>query len=248
MENMPATIISAYTVPSEAEERFNKWFDGAYASLYLKVPGMKEIDRYKNLSKGIDSPSYLHIFHHESVSTLKKIGENRDRNAVILDTLTWTNEWFWVNCCQLVRSFRNAAFSRGGRENSIVDNAPVIHVEGYKIPPAELEKYSNWFTRWASRLYIPLLLKGTDVKCFNYYRVLDYRPSHWENYNLLEPEPPPFLSVSYFEDTNALENFKTSLEYAAFKRSLDFEFSGNVKTVWNSEYQLFISHRPQPGA
>lgn len=137
---------------------------------------------------------------------------------------------------------------RSGREDTIVDNTPVVHIEAYKPRPDDLEKYNNWFTRWGSRLYIPLLIKGTGIKAFNYYRVLDFRLPHWENYHLLEPEPPSFLSVSYFEDVKALENFKTSLEYAAFKRSLEYEFSGNVKTIWNSEYQLFVSHRPQPGA
>jgi hypothetical protein len=248
MENAPATVISAYTVPPEAQERFNKWFDGAYAPLYLKVPGIRGIDRYKNLSSGIDSPGYFHIYHHQNFDTLKKAGDNPDRAAVIRDTLTWTNAWFWVMCCQLVRSFRNATFMRDSREDSIVDNAPVVHVEGYKLPSDEFEKYNNWFVRWASRLYIPLLIKGTGIKAFNYYRVLDYQLPQWQNFHFLEPDFPSFLSVSYFEDVKALENFKTSLEYAAFKRSLEFEFSGNVKTVWNSEYQLFMSHRPQPGA
>lgn len=88
MENAPAIVFSGLTVPSEIEERFNKWFDGAYAAIYLKVPGFKQIDRYKNLSISLDLPSYLHIYHHESISTLKKIGDNRDRNAVVRDMQT----------------------------------------------------------------------------------------------------------------------------------------------------------------
>jgi hypothetical protein len=244
MEDAPVIVASASTEPAAIEERFNKWFDGAWAPIYLKTPGLKGIDRYKNLAPGIDSPVYLNMYHHQNINTLKKFGEDRDRKAVIQDLQTWPNEMFLVRACQLVRSFRNPEFSQGKISDTFVAEAPVLHIEGYQVPAAAMTKYADWFARWASRLYIPLLIKGTGIKVFNYYRLLDYQLPHWENYQFLETEFPSVISLSYFDDVRAFDIFKTSLEYAAFKRSLEIELSSAVKTIWGAEYQLFKSYRP----
>jgi len=96
MENSPAAVITGYTIPSEMQDRYNKWFDSAYAPIYLRVPGIKQIDRYRNVKVGLDEPVFLNIYHHQSVSTLRRIGENQDRNAVVRDTQTWPIEPFWM--------------------------------------------------------------------------------------------------------------------------------------------------------
>jgi len=245
MENTPVIMFNGRSIPSEVEEKFNKWFDWAYATIYLKIPGIKGIDQYKIIKRDINLPGYLSIYYHDNLNAVKVFGAHPDRNAVIRDMNTWPIEWFWLSYYQLVKSFRNTSASRGGVEDTMIANAPVVHIEGYKLPPGDLEKYNNWFARWASRLYIPMLLKDTGMKYFNYFRLLDYKQPYWENFHVLETELPPFMSISYFENVKAFEDFETSLEYAAFKRIIEVEFSGNVKTTWNAEYQLSASHRPQ---
>jgi hypothetical protein len=69
--------------------------------------------------------------------------------------------------------------------------------------------------------------------------------AHWEKFKDTELDLPPFMSIAYFENIEDFEDFSGSLKYAAFKRSLEVEFSGNLKTVWDTEYQLFKSYRPQ---
>lgn len=248
MENAPVIMFNGFSIPAEIQERFDKWWDAAYGPIYLKNVGFKGIDRYRIVNKGLEIPGNLHVYHDKSLVILKEHGANRDRQALIQDIHTWPIDWFWFSGYRLVRSFRNPGFSTGNREDTVVENAPVIYVEGYKLPPDSYEKYNNWFARWASRLYIPMLLKDTRVKCFNYFRLLDYKHPLWENFHILEPELQPFMSIAYFENLKDFEEYRGGVEYAIFKQSLDLEFSGNLKTVWNTEYQLLKSYRPQTGA
>jgi hypothetical protein len=246
MENAPVVVITAINLPSDSGERYDKWWDAAYGPISIKSVGQKGIDRYRRVKTSLELPGTLTVYHHDNLNGLKERAANPDRQAITKDQQTWPIDWYWLSVYRLVRSFRNPGFSTGNREDTIVENAPVIYIEGYKLPPNSYEKYTDWFARWASRLYIPMLLKDTNVKCFNCFRLVDYKMPLWENVHLLEPDLPPFVSIAYFENLKDFEEYKGSLEYAIFKRSLDVEFSGNLKTVWSTEYQLLKSYRPQP--
>jgi hypothetical protein len=246
MENAPVIMFNGRSIPSEVEEKFNQWFDYAYATIYLKIPGIIGIDQFKLIKKNINLPGYLSIYYHGNLNAVKAFGAHPDRQAVIRDMNTWPVEWFWLSYYQLLKSFRNTSASRGIVEDIMIANAPVVYLEGYLVTPGELGKYQDWFARWASRLYIPMLLKDTGLKYFNYFRLLDYRQPYWENFHALETALPSFMSLSYFENIRALGDFESSLEYAAFRRIMEVEFSGNLKPVWEAGYQLSASHRPQP--
>jgi hypothetical protein len=51
------------------------------------------------------------------------------------------------------------------------------------------------------------------------------------------------MSVTYYDNLKLAEDFRQSLDYIAFRRNMELEFA-SLKTVWDTEYQLFSSHRP----
>jgi hypothetical protein len=246
MENAPIINLVAMSITPEAGERYDKWWDAAYGPMYVKNVGARAIDRYRIVRKNLELPGTITVFHHENLNRLQERAANPDRRALVNDQQTWPIDWYWMGVYRLMRSFRCPGFTSGNMQDTIVDGVPVMYIEGYKLPPESNEKYAAWFARSASRLYIPMLLKDTGVKCINCFRLLDYKMPLCENVHMLEPELPPFMSIAYFENLKDFEEYKGGVEYAIFKRSLDVEFSGNLKTVWSTEYQLLKSYRPQP--
>jgi hypothetical protein len=244
MENAPVVVISALNIASEAEERFDKWYDAAYGPIFIKNTGTKAIDRYRLIQKSPELPGTLNIYHHENLNRLKERSGNPDRTALVNDQQQgWPIDWYWRSIYTLLRSFRQPAFLTSKSQDTTVDGAPVIYIEGYRLPPEINEQYFNWFARWASRLYVPQLLKGTGARCINFFRLVDYRMPLWDNVRHLEPELPLFVSIAYFENVKDYEEYRTGLEYAIFKRSLDVEFSGGLEFVWDYGYQSLKAYR-----
>jgi len=153
--------------------------------------------------------------------------------------------WFWINVYEVMASFRNVVGLVEIKNETLVDSAPVVHIEGYKLPLSEQGRFDDWFNIWASRIHIPLLLKIPGVVASNFFRLTDYQPSAYSWAHFVESDMPPFISLVYFKNKTSSEEFNESVELAAFRRNMELEFSGNLTTVWNSEYQLFSSHRPQ---
>jgi hypothetical protein len=129
-------------------------------------------------------------------------------------------------------------------EATIVDDAPVIHLEGYKLPQADYAGYESWFNKWVTRFYAPLLLKVPGVKAVNFFILNDYVDPVYADTRFVESEMPRYMSVTYFDSTDAADKYNQSAELAVFQRSLEVEFGGRLKIVWDTEYSLFKSYRP----
>jgi hypothetical protein len=125
-------------------------------------------------------------------------------------------------------------------DGTMVENSPALHLEGYSIPANDYGKFDGWFNQWAARVYIPFLLKIPGVRACNFFKLLEEDIPDFRDVNYVLSEMPRYI----FEKPESVANYYDSLELAAFKRSLDVEFSGNLKTVWETEYQLFKSYRP----
>jgi hypothetical protein len=248
MENAPVITLAGRTVPPALEEKFNMWRVGAYNPLFLKVTARKGLDDYTIIKKTLELPGQLSIYHNgcDFESYKKNVPTAQVSQDIARDFMVTFKSviHFWINVYELMGSFRNSQGSVETKEDTVVDEAPVIHIEGYKLPSSEQVKFDNWFNVWASRIYIPLLLKIPGVKASNFFRLTDYRSPNYAWAHFVESDMPLFLSVTYLENAASLDGFNQSVELAAFRRSLEVEFSGNLKTVWNTEYQLFSSHRP----
>ncbi len=248
MENAPVICLAGKTVPPALEEKFNMWRGGTYNPLFLKVPGMKGLDDYTIIKKTLELPGQLEIYHNglDFESYKKNVPTFKGNQDIARDMMVTFKSVvsFWLNVYELMGSFRNRLGSVETKDDTVVDEAQIIHIEGYKLPASEHAKYDNWFNVWASRIYVPLLLKVPGVKASNFFRLMDYQSPLYAWAHFVESDMPPFISVTYFENAASLDGFNQSVEFAAFRHDMELEFPGNLKTIWNTEYQLFSSHRP----
>lgn len=246
MENAPVLTISARTVPPEIEEHYNKWYGAAYGPIFIKLPGARGIDRYKIIKANYIMPNELGLYHNENLEAQKKRSSHADRTAVIRDSAITFHQIqrFWSNTYELMRSFRNDSLARETNENTVVDDAPIIHIEGYKIPESEYGNYEQWFNKWASQIYLPLILNIPGVKACNFFRLIDYKDPVLGDYRFVELDMPRFTSIIYLESLESMNNFNQSKEFGAFRGSLELGFPDSLKILWDTEYQLFASYRP----
>jgi len=244
MENKPTITLIGRSIPPAVEGKYDKWSEGAYIPIFMKLPGMRGIDEYKIIKKNFELPSRLLIYHSDNLESRKKRAVSADGVATARDRqITFGMvEHFFLNTYELVRTLKKGEPSTKVSNDTIVNDAPVIHIEGYQLPA---EKYEGWFNKWASRVYVPLLLEIPGVKACNFFRLVDYKDPRYENVRFVESEMPRFISITYLQDSASAEEFNLSIQLAAFRRNMELEFQDNLKTIWNTEYQLFASHRPQ---
>jgi hypothetical protein len=246
MENKPTITIVGRTIPPSILEKYDKWSEGAYMPIYVKLPGLRAIDSYNILRQAFDLPGRLAIYHGDSLESRQRRAINPNAIATARDRqITFGSiETFFVNCYELTRTFqKDRPVTETVNETTVAD-APVIHIEGYAFPPAENEKFEVWLNKWAARVYIPLLLEIPGVKACNFFKLLDYQDPRYENTRFIETEMPRYLSITYLKDDAAAAEFNLSPKFAAFRHDLELEFTVNLKTMWNTEYGLFSSHRP----
>jgi hypothetical protein len=79
-------------------------------------------------------------------------------------------------------------------------------------------------------------MKLPGLSGYDFYRFV--RIAGNSNVDILEKDYPPFVSILYFENSFALENYKTSRELAAFQKVMQADFSGVLNPKWDVAYQL----------
>ncbi|MFH0847467.1 MAG: hypothetical protein V1894_05390 [Chloroflexota bacterium] len=241
MENRPHISINGRIIPSDIEDKFLKWYDEVYCPTYIKIPGNDGIDTYRIVKRSLEYPDLISIFHRRNRKAAEEYTTNPTRIAIQKDynATFYRVQYIWHDLYALVGSFRNDSSSS---DSSIVDNAPIIHLEGFKVPATEQGRYDQWFMKWASRVYIPILMKSPGLKAYNCFKASDLSiRTPWLKY--LEVEIPAYVSILYFENMQSFENYEASLEYASFKRHMEVELPSSMSTIWNVQYQLRKSWR-----
>jgi hypothetical protein len=241
MENAPHITFVGRNVPANLAEKYFKWNDGAYAPTYVKVLGASGIDRYQIIRESLDYPNSVLIYHRENRKGYEELIQNPTRDALQkdYDATFYRLEWFWHDVFALMGTFRKES---SAAESTIVEDAPVIHIEGYRIPSGEQGKYEQWFMKWFSHVYAPILIKSPGLKAYNCFKLSGFS-MRWPDRIYVNTEIPPYISILYFDNIQAFDDYRASPEYMAFKRNLELEFAQSMTTVWDVEYQVVKSWR-----
>jgi heme-degrading monooxygenase HmoA len=245
MENRPLIRLATSNIHPEYRERFSNWYNEVYAPMIIKmVEGYKAIESYRIVK---ESPQYfrsLAIVYFESLDGWMKAQNAPFYKEFVKDQDTmWANrrEVGWTALYELIKSFRSSSFTEKAGEFKPED-APIVHIEGYELPPADEEKYDNWFTKFGNEVYVPLLIKLPGLQQFSRYKFrYTYSP-----YAVVPKVPivyPAYVSIIRFEDIKSFENFEKSPELAAFRQGLRIEFPKNLEYKWYVQYQLMRSWR-----
>ena len=145
----------------------------------------------------------------------------------------------WSTLYQLVKRLKNEALTFDKNKDYKPENAPVLLLYGASLSPDDWEKYHNWFNDWGYPVYLPVLLKVPGVIEYcrlwltNIQRRTPPKPGVSEN-----PNYPQDLTIIYFENLKAYQNFEKSREFAAFKKNLAAEFPNGLNYKWNVVYRL----------
>jgi hypothetical protein len=212
----------------------------------MKLPGVKGINSYKIIRKNFEVPGHLHIYHRDNLENRKKTAISPDGIAIVRDRQTTFGmvEQFYSNVYELLRSFKKNESSAAVNNETMVNDGPVIHIEGYEIPSDKYEKFEGWFNRWATRVYVPLLLEIPGVNACSFFKLVDYKDPRYDNIRYIVLEMPRYMSITYMKDIASVEECNSSNKFAAFRHAMELEFPSSLKTIWNTEYQQFSSHRP----
>ncbi|MFH0846653.1 MAG: hypothetical protein V1894_01150 [Chloroflexota bacterium] len=247
MENRPAMSFSGISptpgVDSETYSRFLNWMTEVYAPLHMTIPGRTGMDSYKIVTESPEYPSLLSLLHYKNIQAREASLTNPERIAVANELNAWIKRrvmvYVWVNPYELVKSFRNKQFKEQSKGDTMIENAPILHIEGYRFRPGDQEKYANWLNDYASSSFVPLIMRLPGIKGYDFYENIGGKTL----VEAREWEYPDSLSALYFEDMVAFENYTKSPELLALKKGLLNTFPNGLNLRWYVQYQLIGSWR-----
>ncbi len=193
--------------------------------------------------KSPDYPWNGTITHYESMIAWENSLKSPERTAVGEDLRAWdkrgVREGVWSAAYELVQNFREGTISQGVKKDTKIENASVMHIEAYRMPNEDQEKYNKWFNEYSSRVFIPLFMKTCGLQGYDYLKYSGFGPVNRSR----ETEYPPYVSVLYFKDMKDFEHFQESPEQVSFQSALRYIFPLGLNYKWYVQYQLTHSGR-----
>jgi hypothetical protein len=202
-------------------ERMRKWSDEVYFTLHRSNSQVLGSDRYQIIHENPEYGTYVNIRHYKNLQDWKDVTTSSESNAIVSEMESWRkrgiNDMIWTAAYALIKSFRNKPVFTSDNLDTRVQNAPITHLEGYRMTAAEWEKYLQWFSDFGYSVFMPLFLKLPGLVGYDWYKDTGLR------FGLHEEEGweyPPYLSIIYFETIEAFENYAKSPELAGFQKSI----------------------------
>jgi hypothetical protein len=144
----------------------------------------------------------------------------------------------WTAAYALMKSFRSKPVFSSDNQDTRIENAPIIHLEAYRLSAEEKEKYIRWFNDFGCPVFIPLVMKLPGVARYDWYQDTGLRTRDGGGF-----EYPEYLSIIYFENLKAYEDFAKSPELAGFQKSIRSVIPSRLEYIWHVQYQLEKSFR-----
>jgi antibiotic biosynthesis monooxygenase (ABM) superfamily enzyme len=246
MENAPVIAMTfvnlAPGTDDEIVRRYFKWVDEVYNPMLMKLTGVTGSERYTIIHKNPEYPSYGMVRHFENVVASNNSLQSPERIAVIDDVNSWVQrgvrQGVWTANYGLVAGFRAGTTAMGSKKDTRIENAPIMHLEAYRMSLEEQEKYNKWFNELGGRVFVPLFMKTCGLKGYDYMKFSSPGGSQAR-----ETEYPAYLSILYFEDIKTFEHFEESAELVSFQSALCNVFPLGLNYKWYVQYQLLKSWR-----
>ena len=227
----------------ELWERWIKWAREVYTPLFMKLPMSAGNDNYQIIRESPEYPSYGFFAHFPDNEAAEEYTKTQHAVDMRNEGLSWIKrgvvvDHFWASRYELIKSFRSS-FSARNQETTTIDDAPVMHMEAYSLTPEEEEQYGKWINDYGINVFFPLFIKLPGLKGYDCFKCLNRQgvnPSRERNY-------PLYLSVVYFEDIKAFENFEKSDEVVACQKALINIFPLRPVYKWYVQYKLVQSFR-----
>jgi hypothetical protein len=244
MENTPVISFTGFRLPddTEAVKRVRDWVNAAHRPLRRQSPWWLDVHRYDIVKKNPAYPDRISVWHFNSLDDYEKNLIDPAWKAATDDERGLRTKYgyqtLWYPVYELQTSFRHGAvFYPAGKENLLAGSAQILFFSAFNLSPFLQDKFAEWFSRWGYAVFLPLFLKLPGLTGYDFYKFIKFEASYDDTGNL-EKDYPAFLSLLYFEDLNALENYRKSPELATFQKVLQADFSGALNTRWDVAYKL----------
>lgn len=246
MENRPLITLTFVSgspgVDAELYERFMQWVDEVYIPIGMKSSDITGTDRCQIVKESPEYPQAGTIRHCANFEAWERYQKLPEREAIRGDLSAWENrgvqETIWSAGYELERSFRSIPRLQENRADTKIDNAPIMHLEGYRLSAEEQEKYGKWLSDYGYNVFIPLFIRLPGFKGYDFFKDKGLKRRETR-----EVEYPSNLSIFYFENLKAYEDYKKSQELVIFQKALRTVFPRGLKYKWYVQYQLVKSWR-----
>ena len=225
----------------EVFERYRKWVNEVYLPLQMNIPGLRGIDSYQAARESLEYPVTGVVYHWENLQAYGT-PNTPERTAIQQEAAAWVKRGvrdpIWSVVYELIKSYRNVSPS-SGRPDTRIEGAPVMSLEAFRLSAEDEEKYVSWFTDYGCSSFIPLFLRLPGFKGYDWYKYMGLGRGP----DMREHEYPGYISMIYFENTSAFDNFVKSPELASFLKVMRSVFPRALKYEWYVQYQLVKSVR-----
>jgi hypothetical protein len=248
MENAPVINVGGASPAPGADidvwNRYENWLCEVYLPLLTsKIPGATGADRYWIIKENPLYPSRITIRHFQNLKMSENSNKLPERIAVEEEMATWVKrhviDYVWATSYILIKSFRSEPSDSPGVGDTKIENAPIMHIESYRLRPEDEEKYVKWLNDYGFNVLIPLFVGLPGLKGYDCYKHTGLKGIS----EVREWEYPPYLSIVYFENVEAFENYEKSRELVAYQKALRNVFPNGLNLRWYVEYQLVRSWR-----
>ena len=247
MKNAPVISFSFSSgnlgVDPEVFERYTKWVNEVYMPMILNVPEVRGMDAFDIFRPTLQYPDAGVLSHYQNARDLENARKNPQWAAITPDVASWIKrdirDYMWSAVFELIKSYRSGSAYPASKLDTMIENAPFISLEAFDLPPEEEQKFSEWFDGYGSNIFLPLFIKLPGLKGYDWYRHVGFgrfQETKERNY-------PKYLSIIYFENTEAFDNFVKSPELASFFRAMRNVFSLGLPYKWYVQFQLRKSWR-----
>ena len=245
MENRPVIMASGVNCPREILDRYWKWQMEVYTPLLMKNTSLLGVDYYIIVRESPLYPKFLGIRHYPNFNSYESSLKTQVRRDINQDIdASWTShgrERVWLTLWHLIRSFRKeAATITVDKEEKGIAIAGLLHLEALKLSTEQQVQYDRWLNEFGYEVSIPLLMQLPGIRGYDCFKNTGWRS---DMKDVRETDYPEYLSLVYFENLGAYENYEKSRELAASRKALKADVSGDPDFKWYVQYQLIKSFR-----
>ncbi len=222
--------------------RYLKWSTEVYAPMMVKLPMVSAMYHYRIIRETPEYPLYGTITPSKNKEGRESFYRTPERIAIESEITAWTKsgivDYFWRVSYELMKSIRSGPFSKF-EEGIIIDNAPFIHLEAYLLSLEQEEKYGKWLNDYGFNVFLPLFLKVPGLKGYDCFKCFDVKGVA----EARETKYPLYLSIVYFENQEAFDNYAKSAELVVLQKGLRNVFPRGPIYKWYVQYKLVQSLR-----
>jgi heme-degrading monooxygenase HmoA len=246
MENAPIIQLSTRSPAPGGDavvyERYVKWANEVYGPLQSKVPEVAGLDYYQIAGERPEYGARASIGHRKNLHDWKGALESAEYKAIGREHASWTKrgitDQMWSAAFAMIKSFRSKPVFSSDNQDTRIEKAPIMHLEAYRFSAEEQEKYLKWFNDFGCPVFMPLFLKLPGVARYDWYKDTGLRTLDGKRW-----EYPEYLSIIYFENLEAYQDFVKSPELAGFQKSVRSVIPYRLNYMWYVQYQLVKSWR-----